>query len=144
MSGKTFAEALAEKCATVHVVNGATFIHVKDRSGVAVLSVSPKCVHCPESAALEHVRAAIVGLIEEGIEEGRRWQSVSPEALAAAREEGRRAGWAEALAVVNGQVEKREETLELAKRELVQARAELDAVKIAAGSVMAAMPEGGK
>ena len=140
-----FAETLAEKCVSEHLdEKGGGYVHLRNRAGAAVISVGLRAVHRPEAKALEFVRSAVAGFVEAGIEEGRRWQSVSPEALAAAREEGRRAGWAEALAVVNGQVEKREETLELAKRELAQARAELDAVKIAAGAVMAATPEGGQ
>ncbi len=103
----TFAEALAEKCVQAHKAeSGEEFFHLRDRAGVAVFSVSPRMVHCPPGMAMGHVRGAVVGLIEEGIEEGRRQACTpSPEALAAAREEGRRAGWAEALAVATRQAE---------------------------------------
>lgn len=144
MSGKTFAQELAEKCVSTHVINGATFIHVKDRSGVAVLSASPGCVHCPEIAAREHVYRALVGLVEEGIEEGRRWQSVSPEALAAAREEGHEAGiavgWARALAVAIRMVEALQEREEMAKRELRRTTDELRVAEAIRSAISEAMP----
>lgn len=158
MSASTFAQELAEKCVSTHVINGARFVHVKDRSGVAVLSASPGCVHCPEIAAREHVYRALVGLIEAGIEEGGRqaadsgvedigrevWAVPSPEALAAARAEGHEAGiavgWARALAVAIRMVEALQEREEMAKRELRRTTDELRVAEAIRSAISEAMP----
>lgn len=144
MSAPTFAQELAEKCVTHHVVNGAPFVHLRNLRGGAVLSVSPGSVHCPEVFTLETVRAAIAGLVEAGIEEGRRWQSVSPEALAAAREEGHEAGiavgWARALAVAIRMVEALQEREEMAKRELRRTTDELRVAEAIRSAISEAMP----
>lgn len=153
MSTSKFAEELAKKCVEQYADQTvARYIHLRDRSGVAVLSVSPSSVHCPEVAALERVRAAIAGYVQEGIEEGRRqWEGVvreahaaldaapSPEALAAAREEGRRAGWAEALARVEAETEARRsayameaEAAERARREWITTSGVRDVIAAAA------------
>lgn len=139
-----FAQTLAEKCVSTHVISGASFIHVKDRGGVGVLSVSPGCVHCPGAAALEHVRAAVAGFIQEGIDEGRRQAGTpSPEALAAAREEGRRAGWAEAFVAVAGEATRLREAATLARDAAERARLDWIAAKRVQEALAAAMPEGG-
>ena len=137
-----FAQTLAEKCVQAHKDhNKADFLHLRDRAGVAVLSVSPKEVHCPPNTALELVRRAVAGFVEEGIEEGRRQAGTpSPEALAAAREEGRRGGWAEALAVVVRHVETRAEAVETAERKLNQATDEWHAVKVAQDAIRREAP----
>jgi hypothetical protein len=68
-----FAQELAVVCVSQHTdEKGAGYIHVRSLSKTAVISVGLVGVHCPEARALEHVRAAIVGLVEEGIEECRR------------------------------------------------------------------------
>ena len=145
MSAPTFAEALAEKCVQMHSDHHKTdFLHIRDRSAVAILSVSPSAVHCPLGGALALVRGAVVGLIEEGIEEGRRWQSVSPEALAAAREEGHEAGiavgWTRALAVAVRMVEALQEREEMAKRELRRCTDELRVAEAIRSAISEASP----
>jgi len=148
MSAPTFAQELAEKCVQMHSDhNGVDFIHLRDRSAVAVLSVLPAMVHCPLGGALALVRGAITGLIDEGIEEGRRWQSVSPEALAAARAEGHEAGiavgWARALAVAVGMVGSLQEREEMAKKELRRCTDELRTAELVRDAISGAMPGGG-
>jgi hypothetical protein len=145
MSTLTFAQDLAEIHVSQHTdEKGSSYIHVRSLSKAPLISVSPRGVHCPEDKALAHVREGIAGLIEAGIEEGRRWQSVSPEALAAAREEGHEAGiavgWARALAVAIRMVETLQEREEMAKRELRQTTAELRVAEALRGAISEAMP----
>jgi hypothetical protein len=111
---------------------------------LAVLSVGPRLVHCPEAKALGHVRAAVVGLIEEGIAEGRRQAGTpSPEALASAHEAGIAVGWARALAVAVRQVEARQEAEEAAKWAARRCADELRAVEAVRGAISEAMPRTG-
>ncbi len=166
-----FAQTLSEKCVQAHKDhNKADFLHLRDRAGVAVLSVSPEGVHCPPNTALELVRRAVAGYVEAGIEEGRRQAAapgemwpiktmfrndhvsevtllvpdnradmveerlkrglslrvlaegapaapapVADAALAAAREEGRRVGWAEAFVAVAGEATRLREAATLAR-----------------------------
>ncbi len=148
MSASTFAQELAERCVSQGTdEKGGDYIHVRSRTGVAVLSVGLRGVHCPSDRALEIVRGALAGMIEEGIEEGRRWQSVSPEALAAARAEGHEAGiavgWARALAVAIRQVEARQEAEEAAKWAARRCADELRAVEAVRSAISEAMPRTG-
>jgi hypothetical protein len=77
-----FAQELAVVCVSQHTdEKGAGYIHVRSLSKTAVISVGLVGVHCPEARALEHVRAAIVGLVEEGIEECRRQIAAAPQLL---------------------------------------------------------------
>ncbi len=148
MSASTFAQELAVACVSQGIdEKDLGYIHVRSLNKTAVLSVSLRAVHCPEATALGHVRGAIAGLVEAGIEEGRRWQSVSPEALAAARAEGHEAGiavgWARALAVAVRQVEARQEAEEAAKWAARRCADELRAVEAVRGAISEAMPRTG-
>ena len=137
------AQTLSEKCVQAHKDhNKADFIHLRDRAGVAVLSVSPKEVHCPPNAALELVRKAVAGYVEAGIEEGRRQAGTpSPEALEAAREEGRRAGWAEAFVAVAGEATRLREAATLARDAAERARLDWIAAERVQEALAAAMPK---
>ena len=148
MSGEALAQELAVACVSQHTdEKGAGYIHVRSLNKTAVISVGLAGVHCPEPKALEHVRSAIVGLIEAGIEEGRRWQSVSPEALAAAREEGHEVGiavgWARTLAVAVRMVESLQEREEMAKRELRRCTDELRVAEAIRNAISEASPTTG-
>jgi hypothetical protein len=148
VSASTFAQELAVACVSQGIdEKDLGYIHVRSLNKTAVLSVSLRAVHCPEATALGHVRGAIAGLVEAGIEEGRRWQSVSPEALAAARAEGHEAGiavgWARALAVAVRQVEARQEAEEAAKWAARRCADELRAVVAVRGAISEAMPRTG-
>ncbi len=148
MSASTFAQELAVACVSQGIdEKDLGYIHVRSLNKTAVLSVSLRAVHCPEATALGHVRGAIAGLVEAGIEEGRRWQSVSPEALAATRAEGHEAGiavgWARALAVAVRQVEARQEAEEAAKWAARRCADELRAVEAVRGAISEAMPRTG-
>jgi hypothetical protein len=148
VSASTFAQELAVACVSQGIdEKDLGYIHVRSLNKTAVLSVSLRAVHCPEATALGHVRGAIAGLVEAGIEEGRRWQSVSPEALAAARAEGHEAGiavgWARALAVAVRQVEARQEAEEAAKWAARRCADELRAVEAVRGAISEAMPRTG-
>lgn len=143
MTASTFAQDLAAGCVSTHIVNGASFIHLRDRAGVAALSVSPGSVHCPESAALEHVRAVVAGFVQEGIEEGlHRAGEATSEALAAAREEGRRTGWAEAFVAVAGEATRLREAAALARDAAERARLDWITAERVREALGAAMPEG--
>jgi len=141
-----FAEALAEKCVQMHSDHHKTdFIHIRDRSAVAILSVSPSAVHCPLGGALALVRASVAGLVEAGIEEGRRQAGTpSPEALAAARAEGHEAGiavgWTRALAVAVRMVESLQSREEMAKTELRRCTDELRVAEAIRGAISEASP----
>jgi hypothetical protein len=148
VSASTFAQELAVACVSQGIdEKDLGYIHVRSLNKTAVLSVSLRAVHCPEATALGHVRGAIAGLVEAGIEEGRRWQSVSPEALAATRAEGHEAGiavgWARALAVAVRQVEARQEAEEAAKWAARRCADELRAVEAVRGAISEAMPRTG-
>ena len=138
-----FARELAEKWVSVHREgpNGDEFIHLRDPAGVAVLSVGPRLVHCPAGQGLERVRAAVVGFVEAGIEEGRRQAGTpSPEALAAAREEGRRAGWAEALAVATRQVAELQGIVKEVRRDLRRSEDEARASEMVRDAIRKGAP----
>jgi hypothetical protein len=145
MSTPTFAETLAETCVSEHLdEKGGGYVHLRSRDGVSVISAGLRAVHCPEAKALRFVRDALAGLIGAGIEEGRRWQSVSPEALAAARAEGHEAGiavgWARALAVAIRMVESLQEREEMAKRELRRCTDELRVAEAIRSAISEASP----
>jgi hypothetical protein len=137
----TFAETLAEKCVQAPLADGEPYIHLRDRSGLAVLSVGPRLVHCPEAKALGHVRAAVVGLIEEGIAEGRRQAGTpSPEALASAHEAGIAVGWARALAVAIREVEAQQEGVDLLRRSLARGQDDLRVAEAIRSAISEASP----
>lgn len=146
MTASTFAQEMAVACVSQHLdEKGAGYVHVRSLNKTAVISVGLVGVHCPEATALEHVRAAIVGLVEKGIEEGRRQAGApSPEALAAATEEGHQAGiavgWARALAVAIRMVEALQEREEMAKRELRRTTDELRVAEAIRNAISEAMP----
>lgn len=149
MSGKTFAQELAEKCVTTHVVNGQPTIRLRTRDAVAVISSPHGSVHGAPGTELECVRTAVAGYVEAGIEEGeKKYVALSCSLIEAAREEGRQAGhqagiavgWARALAVAVRQAEAREEGVELAKRELGRSRDELRAAEMVRDAITEAMP----
>ena len=136
-----FAQTLAEKCARVNKDEcGEEFVHLRDRAGVAVLSVSPRAVHCPAGMALELVRKAVAGFVEEGIEEGRRQAGAT---VLEAHEEGRRAGWAEAFVAVAGEATRLREAATLARDAAERARLDWIAAERVQEALAAAMPEGG-
>ncbi len=98
-----FAEALAYKC--IAQQDGVIFF--EGDNGVEVFSLGVQSVHCHSDAALDFVRAHIASLIEAGYKAGfdagkdGATPAPSEEALEAAREEGRRLGWKEAVAAAN-------------------------------------------
>ncbi len=145
MSASTFAQELAVACVSQGIdEKDLGYIHVRSLNKTAVLSVSLRAVHCPEATALGHVRGAIAGLVEAGIEEGRRWQSVSPEALAAARAEGHEAGiavgWARALAVAIREVEAQQESVDLLRRSLARGQDDLRVAEAIRSAISEASP----
>lgn len=142
MSGKTFAQELAERCARWENEKARDSVVIRARHGCAILAAQTGWIRCHAGAELETVRAAIVGFVEAGIEEGRRWQSVSSEALAAAREEGRRAGWAEALEALRREAERRQGAYTLAAEAAERARGEWITTSVACDVLAAAGPEG--
>jgi hypothetical protein len=146
VSGKTFAEGMAERCVQGHVdPRGADFVHLRDKAGRAVLSVAPREVHCPLGSALGFVRAAVAELVEAGVEEGRRQASEpSPEALAAARAEGHEAGiavgWTRALAVAIREVEAQQEGVDLLRRSLARGQDDLRVAEAVRNAISEASP----
>ena len=136
------AQTLAEKCVQAHKAeSGEEFFHLRDRAGVAVFSVSPRMVHCPPGMAMGHVRRAVAGYVEAGIEEGRSQAGTpSPEALAAAREEGRRAGWAEALAVATRQVAELQGIVKEVRRDLRRSEDEARASEMVRDAIRKGAP----
>jgi len=145
MSTPTFAETLAETCVSEHLdEKGGGYVHLRNRDGVSVISAGLRAVHCPEAKALRFVRDALAGLIGAGIEEGRRWQSVSPEALAAARAEGHEAGiasgWTRALAVAIREVEAQQEGVDLLRRSLARGQDDLRVAEAIRNAISEASP----
>lgn len=134
----TFAEALAERCVEQHKDhNGQDFLHLRDRSRVAVLSVSPEAVHWPMATLLERVRGAVVGFVEAGIEEGRRQAGAT---VVEAHEQGRRAGWAEALEVASRQVAELQGIVKEVRRDLRRSEDEARASEMVRDAIRKGAP----